>query len=45
MNFTREPPMSIARIVVAMHACPFFFAMNSRPALSDDAQCSRYSAE
>ncbi len=41
MNFTREPPMSIARIVdrdarLRVFFLPVFFAMNSRPALPDD---------
>jgi hypothetical protein len=45
MNFTRDPPTSIARIVGRDARLPVFFTMNSRPALSDDHNRSRYSAE
>jgi hypothetical protein len=50
MNFTREPPMSIARIVGREARLPaffllVFFAMNSRPALPDEHNYSRYAAE
>jgi hypothetical protein len=50
MNFTREPPISIARIVGRDVRLPaffllVFFAMNSRPALPDEHNYSRYAAE
>src|SRR4051794_32026497 len=45
MNFTREPPMSIARIVCRDARLPVFFTMNSRPALSGQRNGSRYVAE
>src|SRR6478735_10619329 len=50
MNFTREPPISIARIVgrdarLPAFFSPAFFTMNSRPALPDEQNYSRYAAE
>jgi hypothetical protein len=45
MTFTREPPTSIARIVYRDARLPVFLTMNSRPALSDEHDYSRYSPE
>jgi hypothetical protein len=45
MNLTREPPTSITRIVCRDARLPVFFTLNSRPALPDEHNYSRYSAE
>jgi hypothetical protein len=45
MNFTREPPMSIARVVGRNLRLLVFFAINSHPALPHEHDYSSYAAE